>query len=82
MTGTETLLRTLSERELQVLELVANGRSNLAICECLRLRPKTVEAHLRNLFTKLQLEQRPDEHRRVMAAVTYHRASLPRRPAG
>jgi DNA-binding NarL/FixJ family response regulator len=82
MTSAETLLRKLSERERQVLELVAKGRSNLAICERLRLRPKTVEAHLRNLFTKLELEQRPDEHRRVMAAVTYDRALRPHRPTG
>ncbi|MFI9648072.1 response regulator transcription factor [Streptomyces sp. NPDC052040] len=71
-TPTETLLGSLTTREQQVLELVADGRSNLAIERELRLRPKTVEAHLRSLFCKLGLEQSPYEHRRVMAAVTYH----------
>ncbi|MFJ5532616.1 response regulator transcription factor [Streptomyces sp. NPDC093261] len=76
-TPTETLLGQLTGRERQVLELVAEGKSNLAIGRQLRLRPKTVEAHLRSLFYKLGLEQSPYEHRRVMAAVTY----LGRRPA-
>lgn len=64
-------LDRLTGRELQVLDLLARGCSNLAIRQRLGLSPKTVEAHVRNLFTKLELEQRPDEHRRVMAAVTY-----------
>ncbi|WP_051385835.1 haloacid dehalogenase-like hydrolase [Actinokineospora inagensis] len=69
-------LSKLTHRELQVLDLLARGCSNLAICGRLRLSPKTVEAHVRNLFTKLELPPRPDEHRRVLAAVTYlgHRA--------
>lgn len=65
------LLDRLTGREMQVLDLMAQGYSNLAISERLRLSPKTLEAHVRNLFTKLELEQRPDEHRRVKAAVTY-----------
>jgi DNA-binding NarL/FixJ family response regulator len=65
------LLDRLTDRELQVLDLLAHGCSNLAIRQRLGLSPKTVEAHVRNLFTKLELEQRPDEHRRVLAAVTY-----------
>jgi DNA-binding NarL/FixJ family response regulator len=72
-----SLLDRLTGRELQVLDLMAQGYSNLAIRQRLGLSPKTVEAHVRNLFTKLDLEQRPDEHRRVMAAVTY----LGHRPA-
>lgn len=67
----DALLARLSDREMQVLALVAEGSSNLAIGRRLRLRPKTVEAHVRSLFTKLELEPRPDEHRRVLAAVTY-----------
>ena len=66
-----SLLDRLTDRELQVLDLIARGCSNRAIREWLGLSPKTVEAHVRNVFTKLELEQRPDEHRRVMAAVTY-----------
>lgn len=66
-----SLLGKLTSRELEVLDLVAQGRSNLAICQRLRLSPKTVEAHVRSLFTKLELQPHPDEHRRVMAVVTY-----------
>lgn len=71
------VLAKLSDRELEVLRLIAGGRSNLGICHELRLRPKTVEAHVRSLFTKLGLENRLDEHRRVMAAVTYFRHAVP-----
>jgi DNA-binding NarL/FixJ family response regulator len=74
--GPDGLLHKLSNREMQVLELVAQGRSNLAIGQLLRLRPKTVESHLRSLFTKLELVPSPDAHRRVLAAVAY----LCRRP--
>ncbi|MBX6766741.1 MAG: HAD-IB family hydrolase [Actinomadura rubrobrunea] len=68
---TSALLGRLSDREMEVLELIARGRSNRGICRALRLRPKTVEAHVRSLFTKLGLDNRMDEHRRVMAAITY-----------
>jgi DNA-binding NarL/FixJ family response regulator len=71
-TARDSKLGKLSQRELQVLDLIAHGRSNLGICRDLRLRPKTVEAHVRSLFTKLELQDRFDEHRRVMAAVTYY----------
>lgn len=76
-------LDRLTSRELQVLDLMAQGYSNLAIRERLGLSPKTVEAHVRNLFAKLELEPRPDEHRRVMAAVTYlgHRPDIHYREA-
>jgi HAD superfamily hydrolase (TIGR01490 family) len=74
------VLAKLSDRELEVLRLIADGRSNLAICHELRLRPKTVEAHVRSLFAKLGLENRRDEHRRVMAAVTYFRHAVPAAP--
>jgi DNA-binding NarL/FixJ family response regulator len=67
-------LGRLTERERQVLELMAEGRSNLAICERLVLTPKTVESHVRSIFTKLDLIPMPDDNRRVMAVLTYLRA--------
>jgi serine/threonine-protein kinase len=71
VTHPDVLIERLSEREGEVLELLAQGRSNLAIGRLLGLSPKTVEAHVRTLFLKLELEPGPDENRRVMAVVTY-----------
>jgi serine/threonine-protein kinase len=57
----------LSEREVEVLGLMAEGRSNHAISELLFVSPKTVESHVRQIFMKLGLEETPDDHRRVLA---------------
>jgi dipeptidyl aminopeptidase/acylaminoacyl peptidase len=54
--------------------LMAQGRTNSAIGSCLHLSPKTVEGHIRNIFMRLQLEPAEDDHRRVLAVVTYLRA--------
>jgi DNA-binding NarL/FixJ family response regulator len=61
----------LTTQERKILDRVAAGRSNAAIAQELHLSPKTVEAHLAAIFTKLDLESTPDNHRRVQAAVTY-----------
>lgn len=63
----------LTEREREVLALMAEGRSNQAIGERLFLGPKTIEAHVRNMFTKLGLEPAPDDHRRVLAVLEFLR---------
>jgi DNA-binding NarL/FixJ family response regulator len=64
-------LSELSPRELEVLELMAEGRSNRSIGEKLFLSPKTVEAHVHSIFSKLDLGQAPDTHRRVLAVLAY-----------
>jgi DNA-binding NarL/FixJ family response regulator len=67
-------LDLLSEREREVLAVMAEGRSNQAIGERLFLAPKTVEAHVRNVFTKLDLHEAADANRRVLAVLAYLRA--------
>jgi DNA-binding NarL/FixJ family response regulator len=69
-------LAELTERERQVLALMAEGRSNQGICDRLFLSLKTVEAHVKHIFTKLDLEESPDDHRRVLAVLTYLRSSI------
>jgi DNA-binding NarL/FixJ family response regulator len=69
-----TPLDDLSERERQVLALMAEGRSNQAICDRLFISGKTVEAHVRNIFMKLDLSEVADDHRRVLAVLAYLRS--------
>jgi DNA-binding NarL/FixJ family response regulator len=66
-------LDELTDRERQVLTVMAEGRSNQAICQQLHLSPKTVEAYVRGVFTKLDLHQGADDNRRVLAVLTYLR---------
>jgi DNA-binding NarL/FixJ family response regulator len=66
-------LETLTERELAVLALMAEGRSNQAIAGQLYMSPKTVETHVGNLFAKLGLIPAAQDHRRVLAVLTYLR---------
>ncbi len=65
----------LTGREHEVLALIAEGRSNRAISEHLSLSPKTVEAHIRQIFMKLDLEEGPDDHRRVLAVLAWLRSA-------
>jgi DNA-binding NarL/FixJ family response regulator len=67
----------LSEREREVLELMAQGRSNHAIATGLVVSEKTVEAHVRSIFTKLDLFPSSDDHRRVLAVLRHLQGSNP-----
>jgi DNA-binding NarL/FixJ family response regulator len=67
-------LDNLSERERSVLALMAEGRSNQAICDRLFLSPKTVESHVRSIFSKLGLAAETADHRRVMAVLAFLRS--------
>ena len=66
-------LAELSGREREILELMAEGRSNQGICQALWLSPKTVETHIRHLFMKLGLEDTPADNRRVLAVLAFLR---------
>jgi DNA-binding NarL/FixJ family response regulator len=66
-------LDALTDRERAVLSVMAEGRSNQAICERLYLSPKTVEAYVRAVFTKLDLHQGADDNRRVLAVLAFLR---------
>ena len=64
-------LEELTEREREVLGLMAEGRSNRAIAERLFITEHTVEKHVKNIFMELRLPDTPDDHRRVLAVVAY-----------
>jgi DNA-binding NarL/FixJ family response regulator len=66
-------LRELTPREREVLSLMAEGRSNTAIARALVVSDGAVEKHVRNIFTKLQLPPDEEQHRRVLAVLTYLR---------
>jgi DNA-binding NarL/FixJ family response regulator len=70
----EDPLATLTTREREVLELMAEGRSNAGIARRLWITQGTVEKHVGSILTKLQLEDTEDDHRRVLAVVTYLQA--------
>jgi len=61
----------LTQREREILALMAEGRSNQGICRALWLSPKTVEAHIRNVFAKLGITAAAEDNRRVLAVLTY-----------
>jgi DNA-binding NarL/FixJ family response regulator len=70
----EDPLDELTPREREVLELIAEGRSNKAIAEQLVVTERAVEKHVTSIFGKLRLPASAEDHRRVLAVLAYLRA--------
>ena len=69
------LIEDLTDRERSVLGLMAEGRSNEAIASALKISPKTLEAHIGTIYSKLGLEPAGSDHRRVLAVLNYLRSA-------
>jgi len=67
-------LRALTPREREVLALMAEGRSNTAVARALVVTEGAIEKHVRSIFTKLRLTPDEEQHRRVLAVLTYLRS--------
>jgi serine/threonine-protein kinase len=72
---TDDPVQALSERERAVLALVAEGLTNQGISKRLFITDRTVEAHVRQIFTKLGLDESSESNRRVLAVLTYLRSA-------
>jgi DNA-binding NarL/FixJ family response regulator len=70
----EDPLTDLTQREREVLELMAEGRSNAAIAERLVVTERAVEKHVTSIFSKLDLPPTAEDHRRVLAVLTFLRS--------
>jgi DNA-binding NarL/FixJ family response regulator len=73
--GSETGIGALTPKEREVLELMAEGRTNAGIAKAMVVTQGAVEKHISNIFGKLDLPQGGDDHRRVLAVLTYLRAT-------
>jgi DNA-binding NarL/FixJ family response regulator len=74
--GDDGALGLLTPREREVLELMAEGRSNAAVARALVVSGGAVEKHVRNIFSKLDLPASDDDHRRVLAVLAFLRSGL------
>jgi DNA-binding NarL/FixJ family response regulator len=64
-------LENITEREREVLTLMAEGRSNAGIANRLWITEGTVEKHVRSILARMQLPETEDDHRRVLAVITF-----------
>jgi DNA-binding NarL/FixJ family response regulator len=69
----DSTLSELSERELEILGLMAEGRTNRGIAEALVLSERTIESHVRRILIKLGVADSLDDHKRVLAVLAYLR---------
>ncbi len=74
---TPVVISVLNDREQAVLTQMAEGRSNLGIAQQLFLSPRTVEAHVTSIFTKLRLEATDTDNNRVRAVLAFLRSASP-----
>jgi len=72
--ASDDAIAALTPREREVLELMAEGRSNAAVARAMVVSGGAVEKHVRNIFAKLDLPASDDDHRRVLAVLAYLRA--------
>ena len=72
--GEDGALSSLTPREKEVLSLMAEGKTNTAVARALVVTPGAVEKHISNIFSKLDLPTTDEDHRRVLAVLTYLRA--------
>ena len=75
VSGEHDALAALSDREREVLALMAEGLTNSAIARRLVLTERTVEGHVRSVLMKLELPESADAHRRVLAVIAYLRSA-------
>ncbi len=73
--GGNNQLDELTPKESEVLSLMAEGRTNAGIAKALWVTPGAVEKHISSIFSKLDLPATGDDHRRVLAVLTYLQAS-------
>jgi DNA-binding NarL/FixJ family response regulator len=78
----EDPLAGLTKREREVLALLAEGRTDRGIAQLLYVTPKTVEAHVRSIFRKLDLPADATDNRRVHAVLTFLRVQTREPPSG
>lgn len=71
------LFDRLTDREKEVLELMASGKSNRAIAKAVFMSERTVEAHIHEIFDKLELEPAPENHRRILAVLAHLQVAPP-----
>src|SRR5439155_18635938 len=73
-TDANSPLRSLSEREQEVLQEMASGRNNATIAKTLFMSDRAVEKHIGSIFSKLGLNDETELNRRVMAVLVFHEA--------